>query len=59
MNPLRKLPPKVRQAVYVAATGGGLAVAAIQTAEGDWLKAAGLFCASLVAATAASNVDDA
>lgn len=59
MNPLRKLPPRLRLGVYVAATVGGLALTAYQAADGDLIEAGVLFCASLAAATAASNVDKA
>jgi hypothetical protein len=55
-NPLSRIPAKVRLTIYVVATLALLAIAAWQAADGDWLKAIGLFASSLVTLTAGSNV---
>ena len=55
-NPLAQLPPAVRLWAYVVLGLLAAAVSAWQIAEGDWLKALGLFLGTLGFATASSNV---
>lgn len=55
-NPLiNVLTPKARAVLYAALFVVALGFAAWEAADGDWLKALGLFVTSLLGATAASN----
>lgn len=54
-NPLETLPASVRLYVYLVLGLLALAIAAWQAAEGDWLKALGLFLGSLGFGVATSN----
>lgn len=56
MNPLAILPAKVRLAVYAVVFVVGLALAAWQAAEGDWVAFGVLITGSLTGALAGSNV---
>ena len=56
MNPLTNvLPPEVRKYVYAVLALAGVALAAYQATEGDWLEFAVLLLGSLGFGTANAN----
>ena len=55
MNPFTALPPVVRLYLYLVAFVVALVFAALEAADGDWGKAAGIFVASLVPLLSAGN----
>lgn len=59
MNPLAVLPAKYRLAIYAIVFVAGLALAAWQAAEGDWVAFGVLITGSLTGALAGSNVNTA
>lgn len=56
MNPLAVLPAKYRLAIYAIVFVVGLALAAWQAAEGDWVAFGVLITGALTGALAGSNV---
>lgn len=56
MNPLAALPTRVRRTVYAVVFVVGLALAAWQAAQGDWVAFGVLLTGSLTSALAGSNV---